>query len=277
MSRIVDVMKTYQRHLPKVKISDGFLVVISDLHVPYHMEESIRYIAEEFGDTRHTYLVINGDLMDSTNISSFPSTAKHAIFEEVVEANNIVKYLASKFKQVFLLDGNHERRLLRYLGKQAREISEFLPETFNYYVSRNIEIKHGMIVDHGAIENVLYTPTKYFLINNAVFIHPQNYSIVPGGTVRKAIDDAISHRVPFDIMVIGHTHKIAYINHLGRVGIETGCLTNHDDYISKPARLAPAPQLGFATLNIKNGICTDPRLYDLTYMFNSAVARSEML
>lgn len=268
---ILEILHKYDRQIPKVQTDDNVdVIVISDLHVPFHIQEVIDFIIAEYSDRESAYLVINGDLMDATSISSFPHGEKHSVFDEVIKANELVKQLAQYFLHVFILDGNHERRLSRYIWSNAKPLTEFFPETLNYYVARNIDINHGMVIDNGQLENVTYIPAKYVIFNNVCFMHPINYSSVPGGTVKKAIEDAVSHGIPFDVMVIGHTHKIAYINHLGKVGIETGCLTAYDDYITKFGRLTQASQIGFLAMKMQSGICISTSLQNLSYIYNAS-------
>jgi len=103
------------------------------------------------------------------------------------------------------------------------------------------------------------------MLNNVAFIHPLNYLSSPGGTVKKAIEAGIDKRLEFDIMVIGHTHQLAMINHMGRIGLESGCMTLYSDYITKFGKLNKAPQLGYITMEMEDGICTKFNVHNITY------------
>jgi len=103
------------------------------------------------------------------------------------------------------------------------------------------------------------------VVNNTVFIHPLNFLSTPGGTVRKAIEIGIDKHIDFDIMVIGHTHQLAMITHMGRIGLESGCMTMYSDYITKTGRLSKAPQLGYITMEMGNSKCTEFKIHNITY------------
>jgi predicted phosphodiesterase len=248
----------------KVEIKNGNVLVLSDLHIPYHIEPLI----EEIIDTHNSdYLVIAGDFMDSEHISSLANSRMHIILDELFTANDLIKKWSKRFKQVFLLDGNHERRLSRYVEKHAPEIAFLTPSSLNYFAGRYISLKNGYLEDYGPIENVQYIPDRFFIMNNVLFSHPLNYLSTPGATVRKTIETAVAERLPFDVAIIGHTHKMAMINHMGRVGIENGCLTNYRDYVVKAGILAQPNQIGYSYLQFENYKCVAVSPYNLTYSY----------
>lgn len=255
-----------REYIPTVKTQSKCKILhISDLHIPYQEQELLDYVINEHaGDD--TILVINGDLIDAVHISTFTNEARHSQKDEILQANQLVKELSTRFMHVFVLDGNHERRLQRYIGRNARPLEFLMPVTFNFYVVRNLyEDENGMLIPGEPIENVTYVPQRFFLIDNILFSHPQNYSGTPGTTVKKVINSALSNYINFDIAVIGHTHQVQTINYMGKIGIEAGCLSQYRDYITNNARMDTGMQLGYATFEMDNGRCISFAPVNLTF------------
>jgi len=237
---------------------------ISDLHIPFQLQEVVDDTINDWASP-DTFLVVNGDLVDSVQLSNFAYPATNPIIDNIMQANQLVREWTSKFAHVFILDGNHERRLTKYIGDRAKDLAFLVPGTLNYYVCRDISLDKDKLVDKGPLKNVTYIDSRFFVINNVAFIHPLNYLSTPGSTVKKAIETGMDKRINFDIMIIGHTHQLAMITHMGRIGLESGCMTLYSDYITKVGRLSKSPQLGYVTMEMTNSICTKFNIQNISY------------
>ena len=239
--------------LVTVTQNDGEYVVISDLHVPFHIEEAIEAIIEEHGD-RDKYLVIAGDYVDCANISVYPKSALNTLLDEICLANNLLKELSTHFKQVFLLDGNHERRLYRYMESQASAVAMFNPQSVNYYVCHELRFHRDSIELVDRLPKVRYISSRFVQFGDVLITHPADSLTSTGGVAKRVIETAISHNlVDFKYAVIGHTHKVGVISHLGKLCYEIGCLTYDNSYIAKPNKMRPPQQHGFCTFEVKHG------------------------
>jgi len=265
-------------HVPAVKIDKCTILHISDLHIPYQAQEVVDYVIDKHADSENTLLVIGGDLLDSAHLSSFPHTANHTPIDEVLQANQLVEELSTKFKHIFIMDGNHERRLNRKVGRNMRDLAFMFPDTLNYYVARKLRVgRNGLLETGEPIKNVTYVPDRFFLIDNILFSHPAEYSSNPGATVKKVINSAISNHIEFDIAVIGHTHQVQKINYMGKIGIEAGCLSQYRDYITKNGRMDKGFQLGYALLEVNNSVCYNYVPVDLSYMARMVARGAEVV
>lgn len=116
------------------------LLIVSDVHVPYHDPEAIR-AAIAFGRDRGpiSHVLVNGDLLDAYALSSFEKDPRARRFgEEVDLAIEILQVFARAFKsaKVVVKLGNHEQRFDRYLRTNAPALAD-LPEISLEEILRN--------------------------------------------------------------------------------------------------------------------------------------------
>ena len=253
---------TSMRDVPAVKVDQCKILHISDLHIPFQAQEVVDYVIDKYADPDNTVLVINGEIFDSEYLSSF-AYKSHTLMEEVLQANQFIEEASKKFQHVFIMDGDYVRSLKSEVGRNAGCFVFPFPTTLNYYLSRKLHKgMNGLLEPGDPIPNVTYVPDIFFQINNILFSYQTNYSLIPGYTIRKVIEAAMNNFVEFDVAVTGHIYEVQTMKYLGKIGIESGCLSQYCDNYTKTDKEF---QLGYATLEIKSGVCVDYNVDNLTH------------
>jgi len=106
-------------------IGNNNILLISDLHIPYHNLEAVT-LAMEYGVKNNiNTVIINGDLMDQHQVSKFqPDPKKRSIKQEFTATKQFLQSLRATFPNAFIywLKGNHCIRWERFLLMKVREI-----------------------------------------------------------------------------------------------------------------------------------------------------------
>jgi len=109
-------------HLPR-EISR--VLVISDLHIPYHDITPLTMALDYGKKQKINCIFINGDLIDFYQISRFVNLErKRSVAEELEIVKEFLGVLNKEFPNVpiYLLMGNHDMRLEKYLATKAPEL-----------------------------------------------------------------------------------------------------------------------------------------------------------
>jgi len=253
--------------VPEYKVINSPVIHISDLHIPYTAYDVIDSLIELYGSSSEdkSVLVIGGDILDNEHISVYGHKTLESYLEIIMEANSLVRKLSEYF-EVIVLDGNHDRWLGKSMHNQFSNIGLMLPQTMNYYITKDIYFDYDeeMFVITAELPHVHYYGQRFFKVGNVLFMHPSNYRSAPGATVRGAIETAMEEDIDFDIMVIGHTHSMQQIVHFRKVGIESGSMSYNRKYIVKSGRFSKAAYIGYTVLNFSEGFCVDYYLHNIT-------------
>jgi predicted phosphodiesterase len=113
-----------------INIKGDKVLLLQDIHFPYHDEESLaialNYGIEKGCDT----LYLNGDIMDCHTLSRWENDPEARSFSQELETvRSFLKMVSPLFKKVYYKEGNHEERYWRYLSSHAPELVEI--EAFN--------------------------------------------------------------------------------------------------------------------------------------------------
>jgi predicted MPP superfamily phosphohydrolase len=109
------------------------ILVISDLHIPYHREDSFEFLKEIKKEYKPDTIVNIGDEIDCHALSFHdhnPDLASAG--HELVRAKDFIKELESIFPEMTLLDSNHSSLVYRRAIKSGiprgylKEYNEFL-------------------------------------------------------------------------------------------------------------------------------------------------------
>lgn len=139
-------------------ISSKKMLIISDLHIPYHDVEAIN-ICFEFAKKQHVDTVLlNGDTFDFYRLSKFmQDPLKVNLKEELKIGQEFLDVLQNTFKKckIYWKCGNHEFRLESYLKTKAPELWCLPTFDFNNFLElkrRNIEaIDSNTIMMYGKL------------------------------------------------------------------------------------------------------------------------------
>jgi hypothetical protein len=147
-------------HLPK---SIKKVLLISDLHIPYHDINAITTAIKEGQNEKVDAVFINGDLLDFYQLSFHEKDPrKRSIGDELADGREFFKALRGAFPKanIYFIPANHEIRLERYLKVKAPElldVEEFRLDVLLRVAEYGVEyIPYGskcyfgkLLVEHG--------------------------------------------------------------------------------------------------------------------------------
>lgn len=173
------------------------ILVISDLHIPYHDITSITLALDYGKKNKIDTIVINGDLIDFHYLSRFQKDPrKRSVAEELEAAREFLSVLRKNFKgiPIYYLLGNHDMRYQHWLESKAIDVLG-CPEFELTSLLRLGELGITLIDDKTIIKAGKLTITHGHLIIRGVF--------APVNSARGAYMRAKQS------IIIGHTHKIS--------------------------------------------------------------------
>ncbi len=102
--------------------SDGWWLILSDTHFPFHDKKTIELAIKEALKFKVKGVLLNGDLLDFHQLSRFDKTPDDPRYTSEIEVG--IKFLAwIRYKlpkaRIVWKDGNHEERLVSYIINKA--------------------------------------------------------------------------------------------------------------------------------------------------------------
>lgn len=192
-----EIPQSYNEKLKPYYFSESInkLLILSDIHIPYHCDESIELVCNYAIKQGVDAVFLNGDILDFYQLSFHEKDPrKISIAQELETGREFLKYLKNKFNTpIFYIQGNHENRLSRYLMSKAPQLLGI--EEFQL----NILLRFGEI----GIEEIPYSTKVYF----------QNYLIEHGDKLKGSggINPARTLLLKFKRPTIcGHFHRTSY-------------------------------------------------------------------
>ena len=209
------------------------VLVLSDLHIPFHKEEDIINIIKKHSNV--STIIFAGDILDCFSVSTFPKEMHIPLYEELKTASAFLRRidrLTPNTKKI-IFRGNHEFRFKRYLAKFQSEFSplvsddvlEIIQHGFTYRDYRNVKRTVEPLSD-----NYEVIDSWYYIYKDLVLAHPTNFSKIPMRTCVSAYDYFKNQGVDFNALAIGHTHKAGTLIYGGTLLCELGCLCRQMDY-----------------------------------------------
>jgi len=193
-------------------------LVISDLHVPFHDEQALAVVEEVMKDIKFDNFVINGDMLDSYELSRFSKDPRNSFSfsEEIDIAKDLLeqfnKYLKGTKK--YFLNGNHEERLNKYLIDQAPALITL----------GQLTIDSLLELDKYNYEFISMGKESYVKIGETMIGHFNKVSMHSAYTAKGLVDKYVCN------IVQGHVHRLgAHYKTVGDntfTGVEGGCLCN---------------------------------------------------
>ena len=106
-------------------LCQGKWLLLSDIHIPYHNEESLE-LALSFGESQNIdHILLNGDTCDFYNVSSYNKDPEERnLSNELQKTRQFLAHLRERFPDAVIVFkiGNHEDRWERYLSIKAPEL-----------------------------------------------------------------------------------------------------------------------------------------------------------
>jgi predicted phosphodiesterase len=200
------------------------ILYMADLHIPFTDYELVKHIIKEHSDA--DILVLNGDILDLFNVSTFAKDKTVALKRELQEGRDFLEVVSNIFEEVIVTEGNHERRLRRY-------IQNVIPVDMHFLFPQDVleVIQQGHVFDKEPLENVRIVGSWWIQLFDTIFGHPDNYSSVSMRTAMQTSEHfkMVKNR-PHRAMIIGHTHQAGWLIDRGTLLMETGCLQHDVDY-----------------------------------------------
>lgn len=239
------------------------IVIVSDLHVPFHEPEMVADVIARDSDA--DLLIINGDLQDFYSISRFTKYETVPIERELAEVQMVLERLSEAFPRVLIVEGNHDRPRFE---KQLRTHLATEPDVIKvieYLTGGNLSPIRLMA---SKLPNVKMAEHRvgphsigWFAQEGDLLVcHAEKFSITPGAALRKIdewFEDMRDHLGLDDwrVCIQAHTHQLGFFPWKSdRVLLEGGCLCKQHGYQLQP-RIGGRPQRrGYVTLEQIDGV-----------------------
>lgn len=215
------------------------VIVIPDLHIPYHDKAKLAIALADAKDADHVILI--GDLIDAYSVSSYDKNParKDTLQDELDQAKAVLHELraSNPTARIDLCDGNHENRLVRLLWQKAPALASL----------RSLSVAELLGLDDLAIT---WHSRSGFKAYGWRFKHGDVVHQKAGYTARKEME---SHRCSG---VSGHTHRQGVARITDKEGVsdewwEAGhlCQPASAEYVANPDW-----QAGYLRLSIHRGL-----------------------
>ena len=237
------------------------ILVVPDLHAPFHEEQMFAAMLEREADADHVICI--GDVGDSYALSRFEKYERMPYREEWASVNLCIQEMASRFPSVEIVIGNHDARLERQLRQR---LTEDMVDAIHLITGGTLCPITAIARRYPNVTIAAHqTPAGkhidwFTTCGDAWFGHPEKYSRVPGSAIR-AVEEWIADNEsalglePFRLIVMGHTHAMSWIPwRAGKLLVECGTLAKNQGYMMSP-RIGGRPQRrGYVTLEQVNGV-----------------------
>jgi UDP-2,3-diacylglucosamine pyrophosphatase LpxH len=198
--------------LPVLRIQ-GKTAVFSDIHLGIHDKAALIAAIQYAKQDRVENIILNGDILDSAQISRHPKHADTPKFLNEIElAKQFLEGLRSEFKDqnIYFKIGNHEDRLERYLMQNADALAGL------------IDFRKLLKLDELGIRFV--ESTQFMKIENTYIVHGHEMKVSGGVNPARALILKAAANV-----VMGHVHRTSFASIKSLDGkfykaYTTGCL-----------------------------------------------------
>ena len=247
--RCVGRMKKRKESVPAKPKGRERVVVIPDVHAPFHEPDMLAYICETEGEKCAKAICI-GDISDAYAFSTFTKYERVSFSEEWAAVTQVIDALSRSFHEVEIIIGNHDARLekrlmerltpdmidaIRYMsGGLLCPLTALAKQYSNVSIARH-ETPSGHFVD-------------WFITDGDVWLgHPEKFSKVPGASLRAVEDWLLDNELAlgldkYRLIVMGHTHQLSSLPWRGnQLLVECGCICQTQGYQTKP-RIGGRPQ-----------------------------------
>jgi predicted phosphodiesterase len=237
------------------KFKDGFTIILSDLHIPFHHVLGTKAVIQFLRAYRKTgllkRLILNGDVFDAATLSRHLKRKRSKfngdLGEEMKTGKDWIMPMVACFEETYMLGGNHEEgRLQRLLANEGVGVPED-PMAFNELLSF---YKYSGVKFIARPEIFLGSDDGKVKI-----FHGEKYNDHTAATILKD-----NH---YTSSVQGHTHRPQTYFSKTKFGAVNGMLLDPDqqDY-----RYDPPWTLGFTILeHFNNGTEVNPYFVKISF------------
>jgi predicted phosphodiesterase len=216
---------------------EGKTAILSDIHLGIHDKQALTSALTYLKKEKIENLILNGDILDSTAISTHPKNPQTPKYlYEINLANQLLSSLGSDFPKVkiYFKEGNHEDRLQRYIMANAEQLEGI------------VDLQKILDLESKGISYV--ESLRYMIVNSIHVFHGHEIKVSGNLAARKLYDKTANSSL------MGHVHKIGHYVKKGidgryRDAFTTGCLCK----LSQGYMMHSDSQHGFAIIE-KDGI-----------------------
>ncbi len=260
-------MMKYHKYAYGNTIVGTRILSLSDFHIPFQLPiETFKSYSGKID-----ILVLNGDIEDCQSISKFSKKYRVPLVEEMVATRqymiDLIKMLHPK--KVYVVKGNHEARLGKYLSDQLNEdIMNLMPDSpLDFIVNEGFKNKDRLnrtetwysplteVFDGSGIE-ISYDGNWFVKVGKTFLVHPLSYSAQMLKTTEKAVNYFLRVDSDFDSLIMAHTHKLGSFIQGGIKMYEQGCCCKTEMLDYTAGKLTLPAQKGFimATQDINGNL-----------------------
>lgn len=208
-------------------------VVLSDIQYPFHDDKVIKLVLRFIANLQPHGVVLNGDILDCYALSEFTKDplGPQDLEKEITLAQGLMRRIKeSDVKDKWWIDGNHEWRIQRHLGKHADAFRRFGRQATEKAVDA-LCLKSILDLEKYGFKYKPYG--EYVKLGKLIVTH--------GDIVRKHSGyTARAHMEKYGCSVlVGHTHRLGahYVRNTWGIhaAYEGGCLCRLDpDWLPYP-------------------------------------------
>jgi predicted phosphodiesterase len=247
--RCIGRMKQRKESVPKKPNGRERVVVVPDIHAPFHEPDMLAYICETEGPKCAKAICI-GDVSDAYAFSTFTKYEKVSFAEEWAAVTQVVDALSRSFHEVEIIIGNHDARL------EKRLLERLTPDMIDAirYMTGNILCPLTALAKQYSNVTIAKHETPsghyvdWFTTDGDVWLgHPEKFSKIPGASLRAVEDWILDNEVAlgldkYRLIVMGHTHQLEIIPwRSNQLLVSAGCICQTQSYQTKP-RIGGRPQ-----------------------------------
>jgi len=169
------------------------ILILNDLHVPYHDIQAIEVALDYAKDREITTVLLNGDIIDFHQLSYFlKDPRKRHVKAELDALVAMLKVIRDTFPKADIVYkiGNHEERLENYLKTKAPELLDVLDWELSNYIPQDLGIEYvtnKRIIKAGKL-NILH---GHELKINGINVNPARTTFLK----------------TYENTIIGHSHR----------------------------------------------------------------------
>jgi hypothetical protein len=274
MSELVEMFqeaigREHQIEYPgKRKDLDGKVdwVVLGDPHSPYERMDIISEICKKHEGSR---LIIAGDLFTFESLSLKYEKRNHneSPMEVLKRGAALIEAMATHFEEVYIIEGNHDLRLPRYLAGATGDGGWFEIGLFIYDMIL-APIKNARVIrakiNQGQETNLQSPLHGYFRVGDVAVTHLEVSGRPKLSAAMKAADFIRLHLpeewAKINLIIQAHNHKVGFGKYEGKHLYECGALCYTEPYVFQSHKY-PALEHGYVSFSQVDGVTVDHRLH----------------
>jgi predicted phosphodiesterase len=253
------------RYTPPPKKPEGRerIVVIPDIHAPYHDREClVELIKREKG--RASKVILIGDVSDAYSFSTFLKYDRMSFQDEWAEVTAVMQVISESFPSVEVIIGNHdarlEKRLRHHLTEDMVDAVKYMTRGILCPLTALVKRYPNVSIARHEVPGTTHSIDWFTTCGDAWLGHPEKFSKVPGSSLRAVEDWLLDQETAlsldrYRLIIMGHTHQLAMIPfRSSSLLVECGCLCATQSYQLSPRIMGRPQKRGYVWFEQDNGV-----------------------